>query len=332
MSGLTTSYLCVQGWGEDNSGVTIGDVVSADSDTTVINAGAAASQNLGDYTTLEGSASAVSLSCDVDIDMVPNDSSLDGSYTIAVIGVRVKPLSRDIVVRCAMTIGSEVYQSAATVYGLEMERDKPVGTEGHELFGSGVANFVFHDLDASALGTTVNFEFTIDEAGDFGDKSLLIGSIFCGLQIPLSVDRNSVSMGFQIANDRATTRGGNSIDSNGVLLRSLGFQAKEMPLSVITGISDGYYSGDYVGANLMRAAISNCGQPMLLSMFPYPVTGEWSESSPDAAEITERNRSRRQNFFALYGLLDRQIDVNADQSFSDGEMLYLARLRFSERR
>jgi hypothetical protein len=335
MSGLVTSYLCVQGWGEDSSGVSVGEILSADSGTTLVTNGeAAASTNLGDFTTLTGATGASTVSFNVDVSIQPNDASLDGKYALGLIGLRIKPSSRDVVLRATLQSGSEVYESAATIYGLDMERDLPVGNEGHFLFGSGVSNIVFHNLPADTFDSTLTVTLAVDSnIVDLGDRDVLLGAVCPFLEIPMSIERTSVAMGFAVMHDENTTRGGNDISSNGVLKRTLAVQAKEMPMSALTGISDGYYDGDFIGANMMRAAIANVGQPMLMSLFPYPVDSSWGDfSGLSPAQVEARNLSRRQNFYAIYGKLDRQIDVTIDESFEAGESTWRARLRFGERR
>lgn len=333
MSGVKTGYLCVQGWSEGAPGVTVGTVVSGNSNTSILNAEAAASQNLGDYTILEGDSGADVLQFDVPATLTPDSTTLDGKYCVGLIGVRIAQMTEDVVVRATLESGSQVYETAATCYAQEMERDLPSLTEGHELFGSGLANFMFHDLPASVFNTDLSFTLRKEVFGDFASTDVFLGSVFVGVQLDLSVNRDTVQMGFRTYNDETMTRGGNDISSNGVLLRSLAFEAKQMTFAQLSGSDSAYYSSSQViGANIMRAAISNIGTPMVLSLAPYPVDEPWTESLDDAG-IAARQRARRQNFFAMYGRMERQIDVNVDGSFADEqEQLYRTRMRFTEKR
>lgn len=326
---LPLAYLCVPGWAEGSAGTTVGTMTATGG--TVTRGDAAASRSLGDFTEIAASSATVTAS--VDLAIKPSDASLSGQYVVALIGVRITPLDRDVVLRCKMTANGVDYFSAATIYCQQMDRSLPASTEGHQLFGSGLANLIFHNLPHTAITSGVDFEMVLDGGPSLSSKTVYIGSVFAGLEIPLKMDANSVQIGTQIANDRNTKRSGGDLSSDGVLLRSLQLEARQMPLEVLSGISGDYYSSssEYVGPNIMRAAIANVGAPMLLSLYPYALPSAAWSGSPDADEIQERSLSRRQNFFSLYGLLDRQIDVNTDEQQGQGlSALYRTRLRFGE--
>lgn len=325
---LPLAYLCVPGWAEGSAGTTVGAMTATGG--TVTRGPAAASRSLGDFTEIAGSSATVTAS--VDLAIKPSDSSLSGQYVVALIGVRITPLDRDVVLRCKMTANGVDYFSAATIYCQQMDRSLPATTEGHQLFGSGLANLVFHNLPHTAITSGVAFEMILDGGPSLSGKTIYVGSVFAGLEIPLKLDANSVQIGAQISNDRNTKRSGGDLSSDGVLLRSLQLEARAMPLEVLSGISGDYYSSSkYVGPSILRAAIANVGAPMLLSLYPYALQNAGWSGSPDADEIQERSLSRRQNFFSLYGLLDRQIDVSTDEQQGEGlGALYRTRLRFGE--
>jgi hypothetical protein len=327
MSGEKRGYLCVQGWGENTAGVSVSALTAGTGVDSISDASAAANQILGDYSTLNVASGASSAAFTVDLALNPDSAVLDGSVTVALLGLRMTPLEFDTVMRCTMTVGSTTYESAAPIYGQEMNRTLPAASVGHELFGSGVTNLVFHDLPASVLTTGVEFELALD-AGDIGSTSVYVGSVFVGLQIPLWLNPDTFTFGSDVSNDRFRSRAGVMYSSSGVLQRTVSFEVVKADLENVHGIGADFYANDVPAPNIFRAAIANIGQPMLFSPYPYPLTDQaWADSVSD---VDQRLLSVRQNFFSLYGLLERQLDISVREGSKDLGATYRARMRFVE--
>ena len=326
MSAEKRGYLCVQGWGENNAGVSVSALTAGAGVNSIDDASAAANQILGDYSVLNvgtGNSAAFTTT----LAMNPDTTVLDGSVCVALLGLRVTPLTTDTVMRCTMTVGSTTYESAAPIYGQEMNRTLPAGTVGHELFGSGVTNIVFHDLPSSVLTSGVEFELALD-GGSLGSKSVYVGSVFVGLQIPLWLNPETFTFGSEVSNDRFRSRAGVAYSSSGVLQRNVSFEVVRAGLETVHGIGPDFYTDDVPQPNLFRAAIATIGQPMLFSPYPYPLTGQaWGDSVGD---VNQRLLSIRQNFFSLYGLLERNLEIGIREGAKELNSDYRARLRFVE--
>lgn len=321
-------YLCVQGWGEGVVGSEIGPLVAGTGVDSITDANAAASPVLADYSTLVVGAAATSATFTTSLAMNPDDAALGGSVTVALLGVRVSPMTLDTVMRATMTVGANTYESAAALYGQEMDRTLPGGLlEGHELFGSGVTNIVFHDLPVSVLTTGVEFNLALD-AGTIASTTIRIGSVFVGLQIPLNVNPRGFGWSIEPINDRFRSRAGVNYSSNGVMQRVCSFEAQRSSFELISGIGSTFYSAGVPVPNLFRASLASIGQPMLLSPYPYPLTNQaWSGTVSD---VDQRVMSVRQNFFSMYGLLDRSADTSIEEYNQELKTEYRTRLRFGE--
>lgn len=327
MSCSKRGYLCVQGWGEGTAGVEVGALTAGTGVDSIDDTSAATNGNLADFSAINTTSGATSATFTTNLSLNPDDASLGGDVTVALLGLRVTPLPDDTVMRCTMTVGGDTYESAAPIYGQEMERTLPASTENHELFGSGVSNIVFHDLPVSVLTTGVSFELALD-AGNLGSVSIYLGSVFVGLQIPLWLDPDTISWGNEVSNDRFASRAGVVYSSNGVLRRSVAFRVVRAGLETLHGIGSDFYGGDVPSPNIFRAAIAAIGQPMLFSPYPYPLTNaSWGDSVGD---VNERLLSIRQNFFSLYGNLQRNLDLTVVPGTSGLDSEYSARMRFTE--
>lgn len=326
MSGEKRGYLCVQGWGENNAGVSVSALTAGTGTSSIDDASAAANQILGDYSVLN-TATGNSAAFTTTLAMNPDSTDLDGSYCVALLGLRMTPLTQDVVMRCTMTVGSTTYESAAPIYAQEMNRTLPAGTVGHELFGSGVTNIIFHNLPSSVLTSGVEFELALD-GGSIGSSEVYVGSIFVGLEIPLWLNPNNFTWGSAVSNDTLTSRAGVRYSSSGVLRRNVSFEVVRAGLETIHGIGSDFYTSDIPSPNLFRAAIATIGQPMLFSPYPYPLTGQaWGDSVGD---VDQRLMSIRQNFFSLYGLLERDLQLSIREASKDLNSDYGARMRFIE--
>jgi len=325
---MSGGYLCIQGWGEGATASQVGTLTAGTGVDSILSPDSACNAVLGDFSTIVVESAATSATFSTSLAMNPDDSALDGLVTVALMGLRIQPLDVDTVMRCTMTAGSETYQSAAPVYAQEMNKELPSGAiDNHELFGSGVTNLVFHDLPVSVLTSGVEFELALD-AGDIASKSIRIGSVFLGLQIPLEFNPRTFSWSVGKVNDEFDSRAGVRYASNGILRRTVSFDAQLMALETITGFGADFYTDSVPLPSMFRAGIANIGQPMLLSPYPYAVTGQdWDASSVD---VNERLFSIRQNFFSLYGLLDRSADFSIEAFNADLGTQYRGRFRFIE--
>lgn len=319
------AYLCVQGWGENTSGVEVGALTAGTGVSSIDDANAATNGILGDYSVLNVTGTSAVFTTSLALN--PDDSALDGKVTVALLGIRIQPLAQDTVMRATMTVGSTTYESAAAIYGQEMERTLPAGTTGHELFGSGLANIVFHDLPVSVLSSDVEFEIALD-AGSLASTTVFIGSVFAGLQIPLQMAPGTFTWSSEPMNDKFTSRAGVNYSSNGVLHRVCSFDVQRANLETLHGIGTDFYTDDIPSPNIFRAMIAAIGQPMLFSPYPYPVTdAAWSGTVSD---VDQRLLSVRQNFFSIYGLLDRSSQVTVREEGEGLSQTYRSRMRFGE--
>ena len=327
MSLPQTSYLCIPGWGEEVDGVTVDPIVAGDGVDSIDNDEGVCTSALSNYSTINADSAATDVEFTTALDFNPLDVGYDGLYTVALIGVRILPSTVDTVVRCALTAGSMTYQSAAAIYGQDMTRVLPVGEEGHQLLGSGLANIIFHDLPAAAIDA-VTFALTPD-SGSLASAQIRIGSIFVGLQIPFASNPGTWNWSSEVVNQQHTSRAIGNFSGDGVVRRAVSFEVTKTELEGLTGIGTGFYSGSPPVPNIFRASLASVGAPMLLSPYPYAVNDAWGDS-PENGEITQRLRSVRQNFFSIYGLLDRRTEVGM-REFNDGlNSEYRARLRYAE--
>ena len=327
----STAYLCIQGWGNDEVGVAVTNPTAGASVDDTLNPGGMTTNDLADFTTFFMNSAADDLTFTTNISMTPDSADYDGMVTIALLGVAVYPSAIDTVVRAELVVGSETYNTAAAVYGQEMSRAIAVGTEGHELIGGGLTNIVFHDLPASVIGSDCQFTLTFENGFSIAGSRVRVGSVFVGLQIPLKINPSSFTWSEEIVNSQFESRSGSNISSDGFVRRMASLEAQLFNVDTITGINSSFYSGTAPMPNLFRAAIANVGQPMLLSPYPYPVSNTaWNDSAPDSQEIEERLLAVRQNFFSIYGLMDRRMDVTIDTYNAGLNSLYKSRIRFSE--
>lgn len=326
-----TSYLCVSGWGDEIDGIEVTELDAGDGIASVDSPESICTSTLTDYATINvsgGDTEVVEFSTSVT--MKPSENELSGLSTIALLGIRVTPRDVDGVLRGSLTIGSRTWHSAAPIYGQTLRRVLPDGMEGHSLLGSGLTNLIFHDLPDLATGGAV-MEFTLKSDGgpDLGSTQIMIGSVFGGLQIPFANAPSSYVWSDEVANQEFITRALGHISSDGVMRPSTTFEFASTDIVDITGIGEDYYGtgGGVPMPCLMRAMIASVGQPMLLSPYPYSFEGEWDDT-PDAAEVTQRLMSVRQNFFSIYGLLDRRTEIGLREYNNGLESEYRARLRF----
>lgn len=323
------SYVCVQGWGEDNVGVEVGSLTAEGDISEILDPEAAANPILGDYSEIVVSGSGENPAFSTSLAYNPLDSAFDGKVTVALLGVRVSPLAQDTVMRANLSVGSETYQSAAQVFGQEMLRTLPSAvTVGHELFGSGVTNIIFHDLPTSVIASSVDFDLALD-VGDLTGASIRLGSIFVGLQVPVEVNAQTLRMGFEPMNERFLSRAYVNYSSNGVLHRTFNFDAQRMTHETMTGIGPDFYNSSGIPVpSAFRSSIATIGQPMLFSLYPYPVSGQdWTSTS---INVEQRLLSLRQNFWSSYGLFDRSMEVNLEQFREGLDTEYRTRFRFIE--
>ena len=325
---MNHGYLCIQGFGEGVVGSEVGTLVAGTGVDSITDPDAAASPVLADYSTLVVAAAATSATFTTSLALTPNSTELDGKVTVALLGVRMSPMSLDTVMRATMTVGADTYESAAALYGQGMSRELPSGlVEGHTLFGSGVTNIVFHDLPVSVLTTGVEFTLALD-AGDIAETSIRIGSVFVGLQIPVEFSSRGFSWSVEPANERFSSRAGVNYSSDGVMQRVCSFDVQRSRFELLSGIGDTFYADGVPIPNLFRASLASIGQPMLLSAYPYPLTNQsWSDTVTD---VEQRVMSVRQNFFSMYGLLERSADLSLEEYTQQLNTEYRTRFRFGE--
>lgn len=330
MSNGTIGYLCVQGWGEGGISTEVGALVAGDGVSSITDPNAAANPILGDYSTLVLTSDATEANFETSLSMLPNDAELNGLVTVALLGIRMTPMDTDTVMRAELTVGSNTYQSAAAIYGQSMDRALPSGSsDAHTLFGSGVTNIVFHDLPVSVLSSSVQFTLALD-AGDIASKSICIGSVFLGLQIPLQLNPRTFTWSVDVLNDRYRSRAGVDYSSNGVMIRNCTFEVQRASFELLSGIGADFYTDSVPIPNLFRAGIANIGQPMLLSAYPHPVVDAAWFSESVVGNVPQRLLSVRQNFFAIYGLLERAAEMTVDEYNEGIGTEYRTRYRFGE--
>jgi len=327
------SYLCISGWGDGVAGIEVGALVAGAGVDSIDNAEGVCTESLSNYATLNMGTGDQVAEFTATVEVNPLESQLDGMYTVALLGIRITPLDTDVVLRGSLTYGSQTWWSAATVYGQTMERTLPdSGVEGHSLMGSGLTNLVFHDLPEMLFtGLPLEFALTLDAGFSLSGCSIRIGSIFAGLQIPFANSPGVFTWSDEVVKQEFTTRALAHISSDGVMRPSVAFEVTTTDLKGITGVGLDYYNqpgGSLPVPNFFRAMIASVGQPMLLSPYPYAVSDAWGDSV-DTAEIAQRIRSIRQNFFSIYGLLDRRSEITV-REFNEGlNTEYRVRMRFA---
>lgn len=324
------SYLCVQGWGEGVDAVTVGPLVAGTGVDSIENPEGVATDSLGDFSTLVTTSGATSAVFTTSLDLDPLSTDYDGKVTVALIGVRVSPSTQDSVMTATLTVGSDAYHTAAPIYGQEMAKGVSGGSAGHELIGSGVTNLIFHDLPASVVGSGIEFALDLDNGESIASKSIDIGSVFVGLQIEMEFNPRTFSWASEAAGDRYLTRAYNAVSADGVIRRTVSFEAQRLGIETITGVGSAFYGGELPLPNIFRASIASIGQTMLLSPYPAAFNNVTWPVTPSGSQIQDRLMACRQNFFSVYGLLDRRTEITTDEYRNGLETVYRARMRMGE--
>jgi hypothetical protein len=250
---------------------------------------------------------------------VPSPLDYDLTVTVGLIGCAIEPGAapwEDDLVLCQLTTaGSVNHTSVATLTPWDVSRYAGPGSdadvvESHQILGGGaVANFIFPGIPYALLGSPEgqDWDFRFPSWGDAGAR-LRIGGFFLGFDVPLRVHPDGFTWSTDVLNPRFTSRAYGNISGDGVIHRVASFDAVNIPIGDITG-KDALFGTTFPAtyrANLFRCVIASLGQPMLLNPYPHMIDSHLDEPSDDPEAVALSNM---QNFFSIYGLLDRRLDL-----------------------
>lgn len=312
---------------------------------SVQNASSVATYSLSDATRIQTSSGTIEFAIPVRVSNVGTLDSAQLPNTIALIGV--KTLVTEAAIRAQtvsflfeLTVGGNTYNSFAEIYPSRLTRETFSGdvVGDTELLGEGLANVVFHGVelptDAQDVTFTLNFNVRGNASFFTSGFTMLIGSVFIGSELPIALVPDSFSWGTEIIQESHLSRSLGLFAGDGVLRRSINFELFDISIDEITGATGNYMGGgnrNELPPMLYQAMINNVGQPMLMSPYPYPVENTvWDLTTPDATELEQRKFSARQNFFSVYGLFDRQSQVDVGEFNAGLDTRYRTRMRFGE--
>lgn len=161
-------------------------------------------------------------------------------------------------------------------------------------------------------------------------SKIIIGHVFIGVDIPISIDPNTFSWSLGTRQNRSRSRSLSTISSNGSVLRSASCGIVNIPLYELSGLDVGPPvppSGELnlkFHPNLFDLNKVNNAYPVLFNPYPSPASaGSFSERA---------NFSARESFFSIYGFIDNGFEVQL-REFRDGlNSEYRARFSITETR
>ena len=200
------------------------------------------------------------------------------------------------------------------------------------IISGGLANIIFNGLGVSNTGTTATVYGTFTRnAADASARPhavLLIGHLFIGVDIPITMDPRVFNWTMLVENERFTARDFGAISSDGTLVKRATGEILKIDNysfigSEITSVSPIVVTPK---ANFFDLVKGNTSYPLLLNAYPA--------GSIELATYTLNgiNFTARQNFFSIYGFLEDPVQLQVGE-YRDGlDTEYRLRFRIQETR
>lgn len=202
------------------------------------------------------------------------------------------------------------------------------------IIAGGTSNLLFHDLgtggNSNGVLCTLIFSRQSDDVTARPHARMIIGHMFIGVDIEVNLNPRTFAWRISANSDKFKSRDNGTIPNEGVLLRQSSAEILRIPNndligSVVVDPSVSPWDVEQI-PNLMDLTKVNNGYPILFS--PYPNSG----LSPVALTAEKLNLTARQNFFSIYGYMNRPIEVLTND-YNDGlDTLYRANFGITETR
>jgi hypothetical protein len=200
------------------------------------------------------------------------------------------------------------------------------------IVAGGRSNIIFGGMGAAGSGATgtiyVTIERTAANVSARPHAKLIIGHLFIGGDIVVTIDPRTFSWTLYIENQRFKARDFGAINSDGTLVKRANGEVIKIDNyqligSQVTGVSPVAVT---ITPNLFDLIKVNTSYPLLFN--PYPVAA--TLASGVTAEAL--NYHARQNFFSIYGFMADPIELQTGE-YRDGlNTEYRARFRIEETR
>jgi hypothetical protein len=200
------------------------------------------------------------------------------------------------------------------------------------IISGGRTNLLFTGLGKFAAGATGTVYVTVNRtAADVAVRPharLVIGHLFIGVDLPVTIDPKTFSWTLEVDNERFKARDLGAINSDGTLVKQTSGEVIRIVHGgligvTVTGVSPVTQSKETNFFDLLKV---NTSYPLLFN--PYPM-GPVAESTVTADQL---NLTARQNFFSIYGFLLDPMQVQTDDFRNGRDSLYRARFRIQETR
>lgn len=201
------------------------------------------------------------------------------------------------------------------------------------IISGGQCNLIVSGLDNPAAGASEAEVTVILHAARIGRRHLKfsVGHLFVGIDVLVNQNPDVFSWRIGVMNDRQPTRDYGHINSDGTLIRRASGEIVRVPYHMLNGSeirnihSDNLVETIYPDPNLLDMVKSNVSYPILFN--PYP-------AGPYTGTLTKEQFTMmaRQNFFAIYGYFEEDVDVQTDANKDGLNTNYRMRYRVAETR
>lgn len=205
------------------------------------------------------------------------------------------------------------------------------------IISGGRSNLLFCNLGPpdgnNGTGTVeLNFYRLAANAAARSHAKLIIGHLYVGVEIPITLNPNTVAWSVESQNERFFARDLGAKNSEGTLVRQVIAEAVKITQTDIVGASVQSISG--AKPNSIKLSQSffdlvkvNTSYPVLFNAYPHPLGHGTGGVSVDGYNLTAR-----QNFFSIYGFMDGPLEFQMGE-YRDGlSSEYRARFRIRETR
>jgi hypothetical protein len=200
------------------------------------------------------------------------------------------------------------------------------------VISGGRSNIVFAGMGAAAAGATgtvyVTIERTAANVAARPHAKLLIGHLFIGADVLITLDPRTFAWTLNVENQRFVARDFGAINSDGTLVKRVTGEIIKIDNykligSEITGVSP---IAATVTPSFFDLVKVNTSYPLLFNSYPRPAV------LASGVTIDDLNYTARQNFFSVYGFMADPLELNVGE-FRDGlNTEYRARFRIQETR
>lgn len=300
--------------------------------------------DLSNYATVNANASAASFA--VQIDFAKLSSHLSGAdLTVALIGCSLLTYEdasgspdpdSEFSENISMLMSSDLTAEASTLFSFAHNSQDGVKTFNAQplpsVISGGRSNLVFHGLGAAAAGATATVTVTVERAAaDVTARphaKLLLGHLFVGSDLEVTIDPRVFSWSLQLANERFRARDFGAVNSDGTLVRRaigefIKITVNDLMGAGLTGVSPVAITPAPNFLDMIKAGAS---YPLLFNSYPAGLTVD------STVTVAQADLTARQNFFSVYGFFMDPLEVQT-REFRDGLATeYRARFRFEETR